>query len=222
MKILVGCPTSNHKFYCLKDYVKAVKNLNYKTYDILLVDNSKTNAYLSLIKKDLPVIKGHYLENARDRIIESRNILRKKVLDEDYDYFLSLEQDVLPPRDVIERLLNYNKDIVTGVYFARDPDGNLTPLLYKYTDKENVRNLTFDEVKNPNLIGVDACGLGCVLISRKVLEKIKFRYNKEDNAFDDIWFSIDAKKNGFNIFCDTSVKCKHMIRGRWSWKDIKK
>jgi len=40
-KILLGCPTSDYKEYCLKEYVKSVKTLDYPCYDILLVDNSK-------------------------------------------------------------------------------------------------------------------------------------------------------------------------------------
>ena len=222
MKVLVGCPTSNHKFYCLNKYVNAVKNLSYKDYDILLVDNSKTEHYYNTIKKYLNVKKDKYFESARERIVHSRNILRNYVLDKKYDYFLSLEQDVIPPQNVIERLINYKKDIVSGVYFVYNDENVLVPLIYKKVKKDEVRNLTFEEIKEPNLITVDACGLGCVLISRKVLEKISFRYDPSKEAFDDMWFSLDAVKNGFKIYCDTSVKCKHLIKGRWSWADIKK
>ena len=100
-KILVGCPTSHHKAYCLKEYAEAVKSLDYPNYDILLVDNSPDEDYINKIKEHgLSVIKGHYFEGARDRIIASRNILRQKAIDEGYDYFFSLEQDVIPPRDI--------------------------------------------------------------------------------------------------------------------------
>lgn len=221
-RILIGCPTSNHKYYALKQYIGAIKTLTYNNCGVLLVDNSKTNAYYNLIKKDMPVIKGKYFESARERIVESRNILREKTLKGDYDYFLSLEQDVIPPRNIIERLMSYNKNIVTGVYFGYDNENNLLPLLYAKVKGDEVRNLTFDEVKEPKLIEVDACGLGCVLISRKVLKKVKFRFDPNSPAFDDIWFSVDATKAGFKIYCDTSVKCKHLIKGRWNWGDIQK
>ncbi len=78
-KVLVGCPTSNHKEYCLKQYAEAVKKLTYKNYDILLVDNSENDEYLKKIKSEgIEAIKGPYHELARERIIESRNILRQE------------------------------------------------------------------------------------------------------------------------------------------------
>ena len=58
-KILVGCPTSFHKEYCLNEYAKSVKELSYNNYDILLVDNSSDDNYLDKIKSyGLNAIKG--------------------------------------------------------------------------------------------------------------------------------------------------------------------
>ena len=80
-KVLVGCPTSDYKSYCIEKYAESVKRLSYKNYDILIVDNSEKDGYFKRIKKlNLPVIRSKYFEGARDRIIESRNILRKKIL----------------------------------------------------------------------------------------------------------------------------------------------
>ena len=36
-KVLVGCPTSFHKDYCLKEYVVGLNKLTYKNKDILLI-----------------------------------------------------------------------------------------------------------------------------------------------------------------------------------------
>src|SRR3989338_118772 len=140
-KVLVGCPTSNYHEYALQQYADSIKKLTYKNKDVLLVDNSEDNVYFEKIKSlGIPVIKGPWFESARDRIIASRNILRQKVLDEGYDYFLSLEQDVLPPENFIESLLKYNKKIITGVYFADNvipgkPLPELIPLVYVLEDE---------------------------------------------------------------------------------------
>lgn len=224
-KVLVGCPTSDLKGYALERYTEGVKDLDYKSFDLLLVDNSKTDDYLKKIKSlGLPVVKGPYNESARQRIIGSRNIIRQKVLDEGYEYFFSLEQDVVPPKDVIQRLLSHDKRIVTGVYFSYQTNNDVTllvPLLWKKVKGEEVRFMLEREVLEPKLMEVGACGLGCVLIHRGVLEKVKFRYDKNDKGFDDMWFCKDASNAGFKIFADTSVKCKHLIKG-WSWEGIKK
>ncbi len=225
-KVLVGCPTSNHKGYCLEAYANAVKSLTYKNYDILLVDNSEDSTYIEKIKKEgLPVVKGPYHEGARDRIVSSRNILREETI-KGYDYFLSLEQDVIPPKNIIESLLKHNKKITTGIYFANNllPNGSiaLIPLVYKLIDDKTLtmRPLTEDEVFKDQLIEVVSCGLGCVLIHKSVLEKIKFRYDL--NSFDDRWFCKDAYDLNIPIYADTSIRCKHLIINHQPWKDIKK
>src|SRR3989344_246742 len=134
-RVLVGCPTSFHKEYCLKEYAESIKSLAYKHYDILLVDNSPNDEYLQKIKSlGINAIKGPYNENARDRIVISRNILKEYAIKNNYEYLLSLEQDVMPPKDIIERLLGHNKKVISGIYFARNAIGNgisLIPLAYK-------------------------------------------------------------------------------------------
>ncbi len=224
-KVLVGCPTSDLKGYALERYAEGVKALDYPNFDVLIVDNSKTKDYLEKVKSfGLPVVKGPYNDSARQRIIDSRNILRQKVLDGDYEYFFSLEQDVVPSKDVIQRLLSHDKKIVTGVYFSYQTNNDVTllvPLLWKKVKGEEVKFMLEKEVLEPKLMEVGACGLGCILIHRSVLEKVKFRYNKGDKGFDDMWFCKDASDAGFKIFADTSVKCKHLIKG-WSWEGVKK
>lgn len=221
-RILVGCPTSDYHEYALEEYAKAIKSLTYPNYDILLVDNSKDDLYLKKLKEaGLPAIKCPYYNGAKRRIIASRNLLRQKVIEEKYDYFLSLEQDIIPPKDIIESLLKHNQYIVSAVYFM--PQGNtLIPLLAVSEGKEKYGYLPFDYVdKNNHLINVNYAGLGTILISRNVLEKIKFRID-EKPGFDDWFFCKDAERQGFKIYADLSIKCKHLLNKRpWNWSELK-
>ena len=78
MKILVGCPTSNHKEYSLKEYLEGVKKLSYENIHFVLVDNSETSNYYEKLKSlGVSVIKDKYKESAKERVINSRNILRR-------------------------------------------------------------------------------------------------------------------------------------------------
>jgi len=227
-KVLVGCPTADSHEYCLKEYAKAVNNLSYDNYDILLVDNSEGDKYFNKIKSlGLNVIKDNIKGSIRDKIIHSRNILREKVLNEGYDYFLSLEQDVIPPKDVIERLIKHKKEYVSGVYFAHQKYENgtkLRPLLWAGHDpKTKIFYYLNDKfvMESSHLAEIDASGLGCVLIHRNILENIKFRYIKEFPTHDDMWFCKDLRESGAKLFVDLSVKCKHLINKRkWNWKEI--
>lgn len=228
-KVLVGCPTSDYKEECLEQYAKAVKKLRYDNYDILLVDNSQTNDYSEKIKKlGLNVVKAPYFEGARERIVSSRNILREYAIKNNYDYLLSLEQDVIPPEDIIEKLLRHNKKVVTGVYYIHNvmPDGkiHLVPLVNILEDnKKTMRTLNYSEINMPRLLKIYSCGLGCLLIHKDILKEIKFRYVKEVDTHDDRWFCIDLHEKGIDLYCDNTIICKHLVNNRkWKWSQIKK
>ncbi len=257
-KILVGCPTSSLYDYCLEPYIDCVKNLSYENFDVMLVDNSKNKWYYDKIKKlGLNVIKDQWQKNARDRIIGGRNLLREYCLENGYDYFFSLEQDVICPKDSIERLLNWKKKIVSGLYCGtfrsvlNPKEIKILPLVYQHIDKKTyekmlthnnfkdskirkeveegkiksykdvMRQCELKEVKDKGLMKVWISGVGCLMIHRDVLEKIKFRYDKEAEGFDDVFFCKDAEKNGFEVFVDTSIHCKHYSKKSWDWRDIR-
>ena len=222
-KILIGCPTSQHKEYSIKEYLEGVENLTYKNFDLVLVDNSEDETYFNKLKiLGVNVIKGKYFESAKDRVVHSRNILRKYCLDNNYDYLLSLEQDVVPPKDAIERLLKHDKDITGGLYFyLGDDKKTLLPMLWVHYQGEYAKRLMIHEVPENELIEAITCGLGCVLIKREVLEKIEFRHVKNEEPWDDLWFCEDAREKGFKVYVDTGVRCKHYVNGM-DWSKIKK
>jgi len=228
-KVLVGCPTSYHKEYALKQYAEAVKSLDYDNYDILLVDNSPDDVYYNKIKENgLNVIKGPYFEGAMQRIIASRNLLRKYALDNNYDYLFSLEQDVIPNKDMLTKLTSHNKEVVSGIYFVHNIINNkrlLIPQIFielpsKTNNLPDMRWLTEEEFNNNEIIKIVSCGMGCVLIHRNILEKIEFR--SENNVFDDRFFGIDLYNKNIPMYCDTGVKCKHLVVRPYSWNEIRK
>ncbi len=232
-KILIGCPTADFKEYCLDRYVKGLQNLSYTNFDLIIVDNSEANDYFETLKKkinketapnakNIEIIKDEFKESARERIISSRNIIRQKVLDGKYDYFLSLEQDIVAHKDIIQRLLSNlektNGKIITAVYFNNQVIGLkqiIAPLVYveHYKDKTGMMFIPKHRLMEGKLIPVKACGIGCILIHRDVLEKIKFRY--EGNGFDDMMFCKDSIENGFDIWCDCSLIVEH-FPGDWT------
>lgn len=224
-RVLVGCPTFEGYGYCLKEYAERVNNFSYPAYDVVLADNSRGEVYTKKITEmGLGVVRGLHLPNVFERIVASRNLLREKTLHEGYDYFLSLEQDVIPPPQVIENLMGHHKDVVSGVYFkiydikVKDWDGIVKdkkaalPLLFKFDDDPTKMHVCYPkDVEGDQFFEIRACGLGCVLIHRNVLEKVKFRYDETKDTFDDMLFCHDALQEGFKLYADTSVKCKHLF-----------
>lgn len=228
MKVLVGCPTYEGYAYCLDDYIKRVKEFVYNDFDLVLVDNSKSDTFVKKLRaKGIHVLKAEHAKDVRERIAVSRNMLRDHVLQNNYEYFLSLEQDVIPPKDVLPRLLRHQKKIVSGIYFklysmvipvhkkeevVLKKKKMLTPLIFKFSNEPSkMRVCTYKDVEGDKFFKIRACGLGCVLIHRDVLEKIKFRKEESSESYDDFIFCTDAYEHGFEIYADTSVKCKHLI-----------
>lgn len=215
MKVLVGCPTYDGKRYCLQKYAEGLKSLTYPEKDILLVDNSADTLFHDeLTSLGIPVVSaGNKLATPRDKVIHCRNILRQKVLDDKYDYFLSLEADVVPPTNVIEQLIAHRKDIVSAVvwYYSEYQGKRIpAPLLWDYDtagDEKYMHYVVKEDLAKPQLKEIKACSLSCCLISRSVLEKIRFRYWQE--SYDDVMFCMDARKFGYKIYVDTTMECTH-------------
>ncbi|MBS3151239.1 hypothetical protein J4443_02560 [Candidatus Woesearchaeota archaeon] len=237
-KVLVGSPVSDLYDYCFGEFADSRKSLTYPNYDLFFIDNSKLESFSKKLKdNNLPFTRIKYLENARERMVRSRNLLREKTLKEGYDYFLNLDQDIIPPKDIIERMLKHNKTILTGVYFVYNSQYSnqqasyLIPTLWvsdidfskASLDGASVRLMHPRELEDNNVVRVVSCGSGCLLIHKSALEKIEFRYDPFFPYFDDNWFCRDAFYNGFDIFADTSIKCRHLIKEKpWKWTELKK
>jgi len=229
VKVLIGCPTYEKYDYCVDEWLDAVKSIiefsseNEVNAEYLLVDNSKDNKFFEKLEENgINAIKSKHYSNVKDRIVSSRNILREKVLKENYDYFFSLEQDVIPEKDILMKLLSHKKKIVSAYYgkqqelAVQDKETNEIkkvkielPIVW-LKEERGVRRAFPQEVLNRGLIKVEALGIGCMLIAREVFEKIRFRHEPEKKAYDDMFFCLDAKKLGYGCFLDSDIEVKHL------------
>lgn len=232
-KILIGCPISDRYEYCIKEYLDAIQELDYDNYDILLVDNSKEKTFYEKLKQEnVNVKKIPYEEPTRKRIVDSRNIIRAYALDNGYDYFLSLEVDIMIKPNTIKRLLKAEKKII-GAYYGmqinvtlkHNQTGELVetsvnlPVVYIQTGEQRLKRAHYEDVTNKGIIKIGALGVGCLLIHKDVLKQITFRYEEGKKAFDDIFFCSDAKRLGYGIYIDSDIILEHKHK---KWTDVKK
>ncbi|MBI2107153.1 glycosyltransferase [Candidatus Woesearchaeota archaeon] len=245
LKVLIGIPVSEMHAYAIEELIDALRKIRYPNFDVLFVDNSSTDKFYNYLKEKYPnisVIRDHFFhEKIRKKMVECKNLLREKVLKEKYDYLLALDQDTIPPEDVLERLLSFKKDFIAGVYFGypHKEGFNLTQKNIVKIDKrkatiftpivwishpeypKKVRYLTVEELKPERLIEVFLVGSGCILLSREFLEKIKFRYVEDNTNYDDYWLCEDARESGYKVYAYTGCICKHLILKReWHWDKI--
>ncbi len=222
-KVLIGCPTCKAYGYTLASYLKAVSQIDWENKELLLVDNSEDDEYYERLRKiGVNVIRApHYKDNVNKMLVESRNIIRDYALKNGFDYLLSLEQDIIAPKDVIRRLIAHKKDAASALYTitfrldVKDEKGKEIkgiahlPVAYFVDGPEQLRRAIDDEIRGKGLVHVGATGLGCMLISRKALSDIEFRYLEGRSAFDDIFFCHDLREKGYGVYIDSTLEVEH-------------
>lgn len=221
-KVLVAAPVCEWYLYCWEEFSSRLKELTYQKYDLFFVDNSKGYELFEKIKaQGLRVRKTPHMHRIRDMVTRDHNIIREKVLQEGYDYLLILDQDVIPPKNVIEKLMSHDKDVCSALFFGHHDIGGevkVMPFAWVFSkeinDWNNTGYLIDSEIWEPKLLKIAFAGMGCILIKREVLEKVEFRYSKEMDAWDDRWLGVDVWANGFEFYLDNTVKCKHLYKNR--------
>lgn len=144
-------------------------------------------------------------------IAHNRNKLVENFLKTDYEWFLFIDSDTVPPINILDMTKN-GKDICSGVYHSFK--GNkLRPLIFeKYKDRYK-----FIQKDNKDyLIEVDAVGTGCLLIHRNVFDIMKkpyfeFLYDEIGlvKLSEDLNFCKKAQKAGFKIWVDKRMGASH-------------
>jgi hypothetical protein len=132
------------------------------------------------------------------------------------DYLFMVDDDMICPVDLFERLYKHNVDIVAPLAFGRYPPHK--PVIYRLKsgydvmEKKNyyINYPVLDYPKN-TLVECDAVGFGAVLIKTDVLKKLpKPWFMVTSGAGEDIHFCHTAGKAGFKIYADTATKLGHL------------
>lgn len=153
---------------------------------------------------DLMVFQGALVDRAR-------NILVERMLEHPMEptHLLFLDADIILPQNGLMSLLQIEKPIVSGLYRRRLPPHEPMAFIKKG------QKLAPMQAKGPSLARVNAVGAGCLLIERKVFEKIKgpwfvSEWRKDGHLSEDFSFCKKAQAAGFPIFVNRFVKALHL------------
>lgn len=135
-----------------------------------------------------------------------------------YDYLFCVDSDIVLPSDTLVKMLKGDflsqKPIISGCYVQRLHNNTLE--LFEANGLGGVKPIDTSRLTG-EVIKVDACGFGCVLISSHVLKNIPYPHFVYTEALDhkntiseDIYFCKKAKEFGYETWADTSIICEHI------------
>ena len=136
-----------------------------------------------------------FLTIERQRIDKVRNYMVQQALLQGVDYLLMIDDDNPIQPETLEMLLEDDKDIVGATILSRNPNSQGVHDLcafYSHEHKVDGKKLKlYDNItkfkEDGHLHKIDAIGTGCLLIKRKVLEKMLTKYKHgifENTAID--------------------------------------
>lgn len=188
MKILLGMPT--------------VKNIPTKTVISLLQTVQKGAVDPFLIEGSL--------------VYDARNTIAQYAVDNDYDYILFADSDMLFNSEDLKKLLSHDVDICSGLYVTRRGEKQNVA----YNKIITRRSFPF---RAPKLIPdnehfgygeIAGCGLGFCLIKTSVIKSMLKRYKSlfepKFGVGEDIAFCIRARRCGYKIHIDRDVRLGHI------------
>src|SRR3990167_5694030 len=169
------------------------------------------------VTKDGAIFEFHHFTAGRLLTPAAREALPDKALASGMDYILMIDDDMIIPLDMFERLYDHGVDVVAPLAFTRnaphyaviyevekgyDPVGKTDYFVNHYA-----RNYPENE-----LVRCDAVGFGAALIKVDILRRMKKPYFMSTcGTGEDILFCYNAQQQaGAKVYMDTSVKLGHL------------
>lgn len=173
-------------------------------------------------------VRGYDVATARNRIAQ-------RALDEEADYVLMVDNDVVLQEETLQIMLEDPKDVILGYYAHRDEDniyrGNTSVCkLYKddgtkYKNYPLESEYTAQELRDLWEAGkfqleIHGGGMGCALIRTEVFRKIRYPYyqwviyadDQRGMLSEDLYFCEQLRHHRIPVYTDTRLRCGHMLR----------
>ena len=154
---------------------------------------------------DWHIHSGYMVDLARERLAEV-------ALERGYSHIFYLDDDIVPPAGIIDRLLSWRYPVCTAVYERRV--GGLAQGMFV-----DATSLTWSSMLFQPEVGqvamISATGAGCLLVDTRVFRRMSrpwFFYSHEGS--EDMFFCRKLRDELLMpILCDAAVRCGHEIPG---------
>jgi len=163
-------------------------------------------------------------------VASNREGARLDALATDADYILFVDEDICLPENAVEQFLGQSKlhptAAIAGYYPLKDRNRKLCnefaiAIFASGQNSSGLEPIFFTTKPFPSVSQVDFAGLGCLLIGRSELEKIRIKVDLtrlfyvtnsggvawSDDSFD---FCNQLAEHNIPLYADSSVICDHL------------
>lgn len=202
MKVFIGIPTAEYARHAI-------------FYD-----------YLELLEKPEGTIGAGFHTNSG---AWNRNLIIDEAINAKCTHILFLDDDMAFAPNTLMKLLQHDKDIVSGLYLNRSYPHRPVIFDYDFNGDYKVHRVHSLKDNEKGLIEVEAVGFGCMLIKTTVFSSLEQPYVRlgelrKDRRNEDTGFCHRVRKLGIPVYCDldttvghigTSVFWPNNIDGKW-------
>lgn len=237
--ILVKKEKINEKIYIIilnwngySDTIRCVASLlqqSYKNFEILIVDNGSTDGSEAMLKKSFPNIT--LLQTGKNLgFAGGNNVGIGYALKEKARYVLILNNDTLCDKNLLQTLLeaaqSSSKVGIVGslIYYFDNPRRfwNSSGGYFRPTRKNFHSNVSIREESEDNkYIKVDYVSGTCMLINTSLLKRVGLIPEEYFLYYEDLDFSLAAKRAGYDIFLAKKSRILHKISASMNNQDMK-
>jgi len=173
----------------------------------------------------LHLCEVHYITDyARNRMVNKIMKWKNKP-----DYVFFIDSDMVFEPNILDKLIEADKDIITGLYFQKHKPHYPLAWVVREFDEVSVNGENGSPVKNKcnkycwdtefkfgEVQEIAGCGAGALLVKTKVLEEMKspwFKFLIDDNGCpvgEDIYFCKKAIDKGFKIWLHAGTIINHI------------
>lgn len=144
-----------------------------------------------------------------------RNTIIEAAKEQNCTHVLFIDDDMAYPPDALIRLLEDEKDIVSGLYLSRAYPHQ--PMVFDIADDQGAAFPMYlmNDFDEPKLKPIVAAGFGFLLVKMTVFDKLEKPYVRlgelaADQWCDDIGFFKRVREAGIDSYVDTECKIGHM------------
>lgn len=207
MRVLIFCPTYPRQPLVRSVTLQALMSLDWPSCELVFS------------REDIPDpdrAQGH--QNMFEKYVRARQM----ALNGGYDALLTVEADIVVPRDGLSKLAEVDAEVVYGLYCSRRSNYGYNWLLVLEEGSVYAPPASLDSGFRQEAWGkvVESAGygLGCTLIRRAALDQIPFRYPDPEVACD-WYFALDCQDTCVRQAHHCGVVCGHVNGNETLWPD---